>query len=438
MPGKVSNWPAWSEFLTPPQTVSEDTFALSATAKAEVIAQYGQDALRQGWLRVCKDLEAVTERLARLGSDAIPVLKLTDIPRQGLSDEQRSILKSSGCCVIRGVLGEEEATGLYRDLKAFLTDNQGAIPGWPSESRVIINVYNSPTQVSIRTHPNHILVQRALNSLYHDKSGETSPEPLSYTDAARIRPPGQSFLGLGPHIDAGSLCRWADPQYRQVYGQILSGHPELHDPYDLDVRKNADQFLFKAQAHSVVFRSFQGWTALTQTSATKGTLLLYPEVKSTVAYLMLRPFFAPPSNQEDVMDAEKWTFDPDSNWFPGTIREQSQRLSPSSHPHLRLKECLSYIPDMKPGDTVWWHTDMCHAVDPDQLGDQDASVVYVASCPTTPINKRYIKEQLEAALAGRSPPDCTGVETNESKLKGYTGFSQVSEEGKAVLGFGLI
>jgi hypothetical protein len=81
---------------------------------------------------------------------------------------------------------------------------------------------------------------------------------------------------------------------------------------------------------------------------------------------------------------------------------------------------------------------MCHAVDPDQLGDQDASVVYIASCPTTPINKRYIKEQLEAALTGRSPPDCTGVETDESKLKGYTGFSQVSEEGKAALGFGLI
>ncbi|KAH6886861.1 hypothetical protein B0T10DRAFT_563095 [Thelonectria olida] len=438
MSGKVLNWPAWSEFLTPPEDVSQDTFTFSAKAKAEVIAQYGEVALRQGWLRVCKDLEDVTEKLAKLGSAAIPVLEMSEVLSEGLSDARRSELKSSGCCIVRGVLSNKEATAKFHDLKDFLAKNEGNIPGWPSDSRVMINLYNSPTQVAIRTHPNHIVLQKALNSLYHDALGETSPDPLSYTDAARIRPPGQSFLGLGPHIDAGSLCRWADPQYRSVYDKILSGHPELHDPYDLDVRKSADQFLFEAKAHSVVFRAFQGWTALTPTSPTCGTLLLYPEVKAVVAYLMLRPFFAPPANNEDVMDAEKWTFDPQSNWFPGTIMEQSQRLSPSSHPHLRLQDCLVYIPEMKAGDTVWWHTDMCHAVDPEHRGDQDASVVYVAACPTTPRNKEYVKGQLEAALAGRGPPDCPGVMNDETKLNGYKGFSHVSEEGKAVLGFGLL
>lgn len=80
---------------------------------------------------------------------------------------------------------------------------------------------------------------------------------------------------------------------------------------------------------------------------------------------------------------------------------------------------------------------MCHAVDPVHNGEGDASVVYVPACPTTPINKAYVKEQLEAALAGRAPPDSTEVKCDETKLKGYKGFDGVSEDGKAVLGFSL-
>ncbi|KAJ3543225.1 hypothetical protein NM208_g3687 [Fusarium decemcellulare] len=437
MTAKVTNWPPWNEFLTPPASVPEDTFTSSSKAKAEVIAQYGEDSLRQGWLKVCKQLEAVTERLAKLGNDAIPVLNMDEFRNGGLSETRRSELKSSGCCVVRGVLEKKEATSMFDSLKDFVAENRSDIMGWPAESPVMLNLYNSPTQIAVRTHPNQIKVQKALNSLYHDASGETSPQPLSYTDATRIRPPGQSFLGLGPHIDAGSLSRWADPQYRKVYDKILSGHPEQHDAYDLGVRKDANQFLFEAKAHSVVFRAFQGWTALTPTSPSCGTLLLYPEVSAVIAYVMLRPFFKPPDKEEDIMDAEKWIFDPESSWFPGTIKEQSQRLSLSSHPHLRLRDCLMFIPEMQPGDTVWWHTDMCHAVDPDHFGDGDASVVYVAACPTTAINQTYVKEQLEAALAGRGPPDCPGVTTDETKLKGYKGYGDLSEEGKAVLGFGL-
>lgn len=81
---------------------------------------------------------------------------------------------------------------------------------------------------------------------------------------------------------------------------------------------------------------------------------------------------------------------------------------------------------------------MCHAVDPEHRGEGDASVVYVAACPTTARNKEYVKRQLEAALAGRDPPDCPGVMNDETKLKGYKGFDDISEEGKTVLGFGLL
>ena len=109
---------------------------------------------------------------------------------------------------------------------------------------------------------------------------------------------------------------------------------------------------------STVLRTFQGWTALTKAGAKEGSLLLYPDVKTSIAYVLLRPFFREPTDPADIMDASKWEFDTSSSWFPGTFREQSQLASPSSHPHLRLKECMVNIPTMYPGDTIWWHTDV--------------------------------------------------------------------------------
>ena len=199
-----------------------------------------------------------------------------------------------------------------------------------------------------------------INGLWHWNAEESDVEfePLLYADGVRIRPAGQPFLGLGPHIDAGSLCRWADPQYRDVYRNIFSGRPEYHECIDLDARKSVNQALFEGDAHSTVLRVFQGWTALTPAAAHEGTIMLYPFVKTAIAYVLLRPFFHPPNDTAELMDASKWTFDPESAWFPGTFKQQSQRLSDSSHPHMRLKECLLHVPKLQAGDTIWWHTDV--------------------------------------------------------------------------------
>jgi len=42
-----------------------------------------------------------------------------------------------------------------------------------------------------------------------------------------------------------------------------------------------------------------------------------------------------------------------------TFKEDSQNLSPSSHPHLRLEDCMVHIPRVYPGDTIWWFCDVC-------------------------------------------------------------------------------
>jgi hypothetical protein len=101
-----------------------------------------------------------------------------------------------------------------------------------------------------------------------------------------------------------------------------------------------------------VLRAFQGWTALTPAGANEGSLLLYPDVKTAMAYVMLRPLFDAPENEANIMDAEKWTLNADRGWFPGTWRQLPQIVSPASHPH------LVNIPRMQPGDTVWWHADV--------------------------------------------------------------------------------
>lgn len=125
------------------------------------------------------------------------------------------------------------------------------------------------------------------------------------------------YTGLGPHVDAGSLSRWADPSYRRVYHRIFAGFPEDHNPFDMTARKSAKQDIFGGSAHSSVLRAFQGWTALTEAGAKEGSLLVYPNLKYALAYMLLRPFFDPPSDSKDILDAERWTLNVESMFFPG-------------------------------------------------------------------------------------------------------------------------
>jgi hypothetical protein len=357
MTGSARPWPAWSEYGAHDggKNPSDVDFG---TAKQAVIDMYGEDALWQSWLRVCRELTSVTGEIASRRSDIIPIFDSTHILEHGFTEEQSRIAKSTGAFVCRETIPKAEATSLYTELKSYLSANDGRIPAWPKESPSMLILYDSPVQNKLRAHPNHLKLQRMLNDLWHDSTGETSPEPLVYLDGVRDRAPGQEFLGLGPHIDAGSLARWADPVYRRVYHEVFSRHPERFDAYDLSLRKDAKQDLYKAMAHSSVFRSFQGWTALTPTSDGKGTLLVYPNVSLVIAYVLLRPFFSPPACSEELLDPEKWKLDTDSDYFPGTFKSESQRLSRTSHPHLRLEECMVPMPPIEPGDTVWWHTDV--------------------------------------------------------------------------------
>lgn len=443
-------WPAWPEYTEQSGEKGEDLISY----KQAVMDKYGKESLISSWLQVCKELAALTDRIVTVGSEAIPSVQFEDLFKLDHSGKQ--VLKDVGCFVVRNVVAPEKATEWFDDLKLYVAKNRSSIGGvcadgkkvgesatdvgigWPTETPFILQLYFSPTQIAARSHPNQLKLSRELNSWWNDAGSETASAPLSYADAIRIRPPKIPFYGLGPHIDAGSLSRWADPTYQSVYSAVFSGHPEQLDNYDLSLRKDAKQAFFPGSAHSRVFRSFQGWTALTGAGPGEGSLMLYPNVKWTIAYVLLRPFFQAPKDG-DILDATRWTFDCDSAWFPGTFKADSQMLSPSSHPHLRLKECMVPIPRMYAGDTIWWHADMCHAVEVEHNGEHDASVAYVAATPSTAENERYIKGQLEDFLRGVPPEDFRGG-SNERDFDGFSGEQSIlsGDEGRRAMGFELL
>lgn len=358
MPSRVSTWPAgWPSFV-PQDEDPKDTY--QKNLKREIIAEYGEAAIREAWIKTCKALEAVTSSISKQGSAAVPAFQYDDV----VGPQNQEILarmKEAGCFIIRGVIPREESTGLFDELQAFISDNKDVVTGWPVKSPAIFNLFSTPTQLKLRTHPNQLKTQRLINSLFVDSTCspeelEAQHEPVLYPDALRIRRPGQAFLGLGPHIDGGSLSRWGDLSYRKTYGKIFSGHPEEYDAYDLTDRRDANPGLFPGGPHCSALRTFQGWTALTPSGPGEGGLMLLPDIKTATAYMMLRPFFKAPEHG-DWKDPENWELD-DSTWFPGTKRWDSQLLSIASHPHLYLEDTLVSVPAVEAGDTIWWHADV--------------------------------------------------------------------------------
>ncbi|KAH8656648.1 hypothetical protein BGZ60DRAFT_417436 [Tricladium varicosporioides] len=434
MPGRIEKkWSPWPQLMFHPQMLEKR--GEGEVYEKMILEQYGAEALKKSWIETCKALEQVTDEISEKGTSIIPIMNLEEF--MAASTSRKEELKDRGCFVVRGVVPKDEATRWYHDLKDYVTDNKDSITGMPAETPFMFNVYHSPTQQAARSHPNSLALQRAINTLWHDTTTTTSPEPLSYADGCRIRPENTKFNSLPPHIDGGSLSRWADPAYRNVYHSIFSGSPLEHDPYDLSIRAPAKSGLFPGTS-SQVLRAFQGWTALTSAGPGEGSLLLYPNIKLAIAYVMLRPFFQEPENPAEYMDATKWTLNVERGWYPGTWKKLPQIVSPMSHPHLRLEECLVNIPRVEEGDTVWWHADMIHGVDSEHNGTHDSSVLYIAAVPTTPDNVAYMKGQVADFRAGVPPEDFRGNGTDETKFKGYLGEKGIlSEEGRKAAGFEL-
>ena len=112
-----------------------------------------------------------------------------------------------------------------------------------------------------------------------------------------------------------------------------------------------------------------------------------PLLKEVTAYFMLRPF------------APEVPFD----LFPGTFPAKTFHITSDWHKVLHNK--LISIPHIHPGDTVWWHPDLVHAVESHHGGLHPNSVVYIPAGPDCRINRLYSRRMRHSFALGTTPPD---------------------------------
>ncbi|KAF7783193.1 hypothetical protein Agabi119p4_2569 [Agaricus bisporus var. burnettii] len=93
------------------------------------------------------------------------------------------------------------------------------------------------------------------------------------------------------------------------------------------------------------------------------------------------------------------------------------------------------IPTIEPGDQVYWHCDVVHAVEGQHRGLGDSSVLYIPAIPLTLNNAHYLRDQRDNFISGLPAPDFPGGE-GESKCMGRGSIEDVkSVQGRLMLGF---
>ncbi|KAJ6529998.1 hypothetical protein DFH09DRAFT_1184385 [Mycena vulgaris] len=377
------------------------------------------EGLVQSWKEVLGELEVATARIAEHGQALIPRLPMQSI-RSGLSSEEISGIRAAGCVIVKGAIPEEEAVAWKHDIQKYVAANPGQVKGFPADNIQVFELYNTVSQMRARTHPGVLATQRALLSLWHDRSGEVNAK-----------------FALGPHVDAGSIERWEDAEYRSCFKKILEGGSAWreHDPYDAAPRVHAKQDLYHAPNQCSIFRPWQGWTSISSTGPGEGTLRVLPMLSLATAYWMLRPFFRPRDPSSSSLKWEDWNeLDLDGTAFAGSGMGTGLEFNNATHPHLRLDKSMVSMPRVEPGDQVYWHCDMIHAVESFHGGKEDSSVLYIPAVPLTLDNAQYLRDQRSNFLEGLPAPDFPGGK-GESAFVGRATVADLHPDGRRTVGF---
>jgi Protein of unknown function (DUF1479) len=390
--------PALPHWETTPPDLRAATREIKAAIRARI------EASGRSVEEVFAAVEArITERVAeieeakRRGQAIWPVIDYDDIASGTVSAEALADLRRRGCLMVRGHFEREQALAWDQDIVDYVERNRffehyrgpgddffGSVGSRPE----IYPIYWSTAQMEARQSPRMATVQSFLNRLWtHESDGEQWFDPdrdSLYPDRIRRRPPGATSGGLGAHLDAGTLDLWMTQAYQQAFRHLFDGSVEQYDPWDAAHRTAGPQY--PGSTMCSVFRTFQGWTALSDMSHDQGVLHTVP-IPEAMAYLMLRPLLP------DVPDDD----------MCGTTVNQVFPAIERWHP--LLMRALSGIPDVHAGDSVWWHCDMIHSVAPVKDQEGWGNVMYIPAAPWCPRNERYAVSVREAFLRGDSPSD---------------------------------
>ena len=373
--------------------------------------------------KITAEVEEV-EKSIKENKKIIPEIYYQQIVSNSIDNNLVNLVKKRGCVIIRNVFDRKQVEFWNDELANYIEKNnyfedqkeKAGLDKYFSDLKSgkpqIFGLYWSKPQVEVRQSKNMALAKTWLNKLWINKfNGKTIFLPdkeLVYADRVRRREAGDSSLGLSPHCDAGSVERWIDAAYQKIYEPIFSDNFENYDPFDAKYRDKTKEIPSPAVSH--VFRTFQGWTALTEQGPSDGTLQLIPIAKS-MAYILTRPLL------EDVS----------INSLCGSM--PARALSVNAQYHSLLLRALVSIPKVYPGDTVWWHPDVVHAVENQHKGNNYSNVIYVGSTPYCQKNLSYALKQSKKFLEGKSPPDFA-AEDYEVNYKERATIDDLTELGK--------
>ena len=362
------------------------------------------------------------------GRSVIPEVSFASIADGSVTDATRADIRHRGCAIIRGVFDPEQVNDWNAEVGDYIARNDYLTKAkekagmdtyfadLASGTPQIYGLYWSKPQVMIRQDPAMAATKRFLNRLW-DVAGPMGDEfdpdhDYIYADRTRRREPGDTTLGLSPHMDSGSYERWVDPAYQKIYGAIFAGDWQSYDPWNGTYRTQTREF--SSPAVCSMFRTFQGWTALTEQGPNDGTLSLIPIAKS-IAYFLTRAL------QDDVA--------PDDlcGAAPG------RALGARHMWHSDILQGLISIPAVGPGDTVWWHPDVIHSVADEHNGADYANVIYVGATPACDKNAAYAAKQAKTFLAGESAPDFA-AENYEVDFEGRATVDDLTALGRAQMG----
>ena len=249
--------------------------------------------------------ERIAERVrvidaAKAAGESIwPEIDFDDIAQGTVTKAQRDLVKARGCLVVRGHFDPEQALEwdqsilTYVEGNHFFEDYRGSGDDFFASvgSRPeIYPIYWSHAQMQARQSDRMAAVQFFMNNLWTSTSMDVEwfdPERDSlYPDRIRRRPEGADSAGLGTHIDTGTLDLWMTKAYQRAFRHVYDGSIEEYDPWDATFRTEGPQYPGTTMCSA--FRTFQGWTALSDMDFDQGVLHAIP-IPETMAYLLLRP-----------------------------------------------------------------------------------------------------------------------------------------------------
>lgn len=411
------------------ETLPADHKAAIRQLKRELRAQIGDvqavfDKLSDKIATRVAEINALKNK----GESVWPVIPFADVKNGTITDAQREAVKRRGCAVIKGHFPREQALAWDRSMLDYLDLNKfdevykgpgDNFFGTLTASRPeIYPIYWSPAQMQARQSEEMAQVQSFLNRLWtFESNGKRWFDPdvsVIYPDRIRRRPPGTTSKGLGAHTDSGALERWLLPAYQQVFARVFDGNVEKYDPWNAAHRTEVEEYTVDNTTKCSVFRTFQGWTALSDMIPGQGLLHVVP-IPEAMAYILLRPLL------DDVPEDEL------CGVAPGRVLPISEKWHPL------LVEALTSIPALEAGDSVWWHCDVIHSVAPVENQQGWGNVMYIPAAPMCEKNLAYAKKVKEALETGASPGDFPREDYEKSWQDRFT-VNDLNIHGKRALG----